>query len=71
MQERGTTDTEVVAAVAEGEQFPTQFGRSGFRRNFSFPHEWRGHRYRMKQIEAYAVQEGVDWVVLTVITRYF
>ena len=71
MQERGTTETEVIAAVAEGEQFPSQFGRNGFRRNFPFPHEWRGQQYRMKQVEAIAVQEGMDWVVLSIITRYF
>ena len=30
-----------------------------------------GSHYRTKQIEAYAVQEGADWLVITVITRYF
>ncbi|MBT5875848.1 MAG: DUF4258 domain-containing protein [Candidatus Latescibacteria bacterium] len=71
MKERGSLDTEVVAAVAQGEQFPVQFGRTGFRRNFPFPHEWRGQRYRMKQVEAYAIQEDMDWHVITVVTRYF
>ncbi len=28
MKERGTLDTEIIAAVAEGEQFPVQFGRN-------------------------------------------
>ena len=48
-----------------------KFGRMGFRRNFQFDQEWRGRHYRTKQVEAYAVQEGVDWLVITVITRYF
>ena len=71
MLERGTTETEVIAAVAEGEHFLAQYGRTGFRRNFSFPQEWRSKKYRMKQLEVIAVQEEVDWVVLTVVTRYF
>ena len=40
-------------------------------RNFQFNQEWRGRHYRTKQVEAYAVQEGADWLVITVITRYF
>jgi len=27
--------------------------------------------YRTKQIEAYAVQEGAAWLVITIIARYF
>ena len=71
MQERGATEEEIQATVAEGEQFPAKFGRTGFRRNFQFDQEWRGRHYRTKQVEAYAVQEGADWLVITVITRYF
>lgn len=36
MQERGATEEEVRATVEQGEQFPTKFGRIGFRRNFRF-----------------------------------
>jgi len=32
---------------------------------------WRGKYHRTKQVEAYTVQEGPDWLVITVITRYF
>ena len=71
MQERGATEEEIQATVAQGEQFPAQFGRTGFRRNFQFNQEWRGRHYRTKQVEAYAVQEGADWLVITIITRYF
>jgi hypothetical protein len=71
MGERGATEDEVRATVEQGEQFPARFGRTGFRRNFPFDDEWRGRYYRTKQVEAYAVQEDVDWLVITVITRYF
>ena len=71
MKERGATEDEVSATVKRGEQFPAGFGRTGFRRNFPFDGEWRGEYYRTKQVEAFAVQEGPDWLVITVITRYF
>jgi hypothetical protein len=71
MMERGATDGEVIAAVEGGEVFPARFGRTGFRRNFPFHDVWRGRRYETKQVEAFAVQEGSDWLVITVITRYF
>ena len=71
MQERGATEEEIQATVAEGEQFPVKFGRTGFRRNFQFVQDWRGRHYRTKQVEVYAVQQGADWLVITVITHYF
>jgi hypothetical protein len=71
IEERGATVEEVKATVEHGEQFPAKFGRTGFRRNFPFDGEWRGRHYGTKQVEAYAVQEGADWLVITVITRYF
>jgi len=69
--ERGATEDEVKATVLRGEQFPAKFGRRGFRRNFAFDSEWRGKHYANKQIEAFAVLEGAEWLVITVITRYF
>jgi Domain of unknown function (DUF4258) len=69
--ERGATDREVEATIAQGEQFPARFGRTGFRRNFPFDSEWRAKHYRTKQLEVFAVREGSEWLVITVITRYF
>jgi hypothetical protein len=69
--ERGATEAEVIATVEEGEQFPVKYGRVGFRRNFPFDGTWGGKSYLVKQVEAYAVKEAADWVVVTVITRYF
>ncbi|OEU50687.1 MAG: hypothetical protein BA861_02120 [Desulfobacterales bacterium S3730MH5] len=71
MSERGATEDEVKATVQQGEQFAAKFGRTGFRRNFALDGEWRGRHYKTKQVEAYAAQEGTDWLVITVITRFF
>jgi hypothetical protein len=71
LAERGATEAEAVAAVVGGEQFAAKFGRTGFRRNFSFGGVWRGRRYASKQVEAYGVRQGDDWLVITVIVKYF
>jgi hypothetical protein len=71
MEERGATAEEVRATVEHGESFPAKFGRTGFRRNFRFDQNRHGRHYQTKQIEAYAVQEGAGWLVITVITRFF
>lgn len=71
LSERGTTRHEVQLTVEQGEQFSAKFGRTGFRRNFRFDQQWEGKYYRTKQVEAYAVPDGSDWLIITVITRYF
>lgn len=71
MVERGATEHEIITTVESGETFPAKFGRAGFRRNFHFDSIWRGRRYATKQIEAIAIKENNDWIVVTVITRYF
>lgn len=71
MKERGATEDEVISTVEQGEQFPAKFNRTGYRRNFLFQSEWSGKHYRTKQVEAYAVRENADLMVITVITRYF
>ncbi len=71
LSERGASEQEVISTVESGEAFPAKYGRTGFRRNFSFGGTWRGKYYETKQIEAYAVKEVNDWIVITIITRYF
>ena len=71
MQERGATTEEVIATVESGEQFTAKFGRTGFRRNFVFDATWLDHEYGTKQVEAYAVKVNEEWLVITVITRYY
>lgn len=72
LAERGATEEEVRATVESGEKIPAKFERVGFRRNFSFNALWRGRSYSTKQVEVYAVEEkSEEWLVITVITRYF
>ncbi len=71
MAQRGATEKEVIDTVTEGEQFEAKFGRAGFRRNFVFEKQWRNKYYKTKQIEVYAIREGDDWLVISVIGRYF
>jgi Domain of unknown function (DUF4258) len=71
MRERGASEAEVEATIRDGERFPAKFGREGFRRNFRFDGLWRGRRYRMKQIEAFDIYEDGDWLVISVIVKYF
>lgn len=47
------------------------FGRTGFRHNFPFQGNWRGKEYHTKQVEVYAVQDQENWIIITVITKYF
>jgi hypothetical protein len=70
-EERGAAMEEVIATVEHGEVFHAKFGRTGFRRNFVFQDVWRGKWYENKQVEAIAVREDDDWLVITVITRFF
>ena len=71
LAERGASEGEVIASVEHGERFTAKFGRIGFRRNFPFVGMWRGRRYTTKQVEAYAVEEGNAWLVITVVVKYF
>jgi hypothetical protein len=71
MQERGASEVEVEATLRDGERFPAKFDRQGFRRNFSFGEIWREQRYAMKQLEVIAIYEDGDWLVISVIVKYF
>jgi hypothetical protein len=71
MRERGAVEAEIEATVASGERFAAKFGRQGFRRNFRFGNTWQGRQYAMKQVEAFAVFEDGDWLVISVIVKYF
>jgi hypothetical protein len=71
LAERGATEEEIIATVETGERFAGRFGRTGFRRNLPFKKRWRGKRYKIKQVEAYAVRRRDGWLVISVVTRYF
>ena len=71
LAERGATEEEICATVLGGESFPAKFWRTGFRRNFRFDSLWRDRHYAIKQVEAFAVRDAADWLVITVVTRYY
>lgn len=71
MIQRGATEKEVIDFVLGGEQFVAKFGRTGFRRNFTFENQWANKYYKAKQIEVYAAKENNDWLVISVIVKYF
>jgi hypothetical protein len=71
LTERGESEDEVRQTVLNGEQFGAKLGRSGFRRNFAYNDTWLGRFYRIKQVQAIAVREEEDWLVITVVTKYF
>ena len=50
MRERGAEPAEVIAAIREGQSQPVRGGRTMYRKNFQFEAEWRGRRYRLKQV---------------------
>jgi hypothetical protein len=71
MAQRGATEKEVADTIETGERFEAKFGRAGFRRNFLFEKQWQNRYYKSKQVQVYAVRVNDDWLVITVITRYF
>ena len=71
MEERLVSDEEVTFTVESGEQFPAKYGRVGFRCNFKFEAEWNGKFFSTKQLEVYAEQEEMDWIVISLITKFF
>ena len=69
--ERGATEAEIVATVELGESFPAKHGRTGFRRNHPGSWTWRARAFDTKQVLAYAAPQGDDWLVITVIVKFF
>lgn len=69
--ERGATEEEIKYVVETGETFPAKFERTGFRHNFIFNASWNDKYYLTKQVEAFAVKENDDWLVITVLVKYF
>lgn len=70
-KERGALADEITDTVNSGEQFPAKFERTGFRKNFDYNTDWNNKYYATKQIEAYCVNENNQWLVITVIVKYF
>lgn len=71
LKDRGTTEEEVKRAVWEGERASAKKKRIAFRKNFLFDSKWKGKHYQMKQVMPIAVEEGGEWIVVTVYVFYF
>jgi len=71
MFERGAAEEEIIATIKNGESFLARHDRVGFRRNFIFNDYWNKKYYKNKQLEVISKKENDDWLVLTVIVKYF
>ena len=72
LKERGATMAEVVYTVQHGRQTPAKFGRARFTHVFAYNRKWLGQSYASKEVQAFAEREAADnWLVLTVIVRFF
>ena len=71
VSERGASITEIEETINSGEEFPVKYGRTGFRKNFAFDQLWNGKHYTTKQIECYCVSENDNWIVITVIVKFY
>ncbi len=69
--ERGAIASEIIDTIESGEQFPAKYDRIGFRKNFLFDAAWNQKHYTTKQLEAYCVIENNEYIVLTVLVKYF
>jgi hypothetical protein len=57
-----------VKVNSEEQNFLTRRGFCAYSKAEAFNYRWPT---TTKQLEVYAVQEGEDWLVITVIARYF
>ena len=71
MLDRGTSESEVKAAIRTGNPEPARRGRLMFRKNFAFNRPWRGKHYAVKQVAPVVAEEADRLVVVTVFVYYF
>ena len=69
--ERGASEYEIIDVVETGEVFPGKYGRKGFRKTILYNDIWQGKHYYVRQIECYAVKEQEDWIVISLLVKYF
>jgi len=67
----GQPRDEVRTTICMSEKFSAKFGRTGFRHNFPFESDRDGKFFRIKQVEVYGVDEGRDFIAITVVVKYF
>ena len=71
MRERGATESEVNAAIQNGEIEPVSKGRKMYRKNFQFNGTWRGKKYGIKQVAPFVAVETDKLVVVTIFVFAF
>jgi hypothetical protein len=71
MEERGASRHEVRTAIREGKSSDARHGRMEFTYTFPYEDEWNGTYYEKKELMVYAANDGGDWIVVTVISRYY
>jgi len=71
MVDRGTAESEVIAAIRSGRAEPARGGRFLFRKNFAFNAQWRGRTYSVKQVAPVVAEEPDRLVVVTAYVFYF
>lgn len=71
MRERGSTAAEVRQTVQTGRSAPAKFGRTRFRRTFTFNTTWNRKFFARKQIDAFAAKIAGGWLVVTVVVKYY
>lgn len=68
---RGTTESDVVRAIREGNREPAQRSLWQYRLNLEFQKEWAGNWYAVQQVAPVVAEEPNRFVVITVYTLYF
>ena len=77
MLERGCKKAEVEYTVKHGKRSKANFDRTKFTHTFAYNRKWLGTHYDHKIVEAFAIDESgdeddvEDWLVITVIVKYF
>ena len=71
MEERGVTCEEVLETIGSGSISSARFGRVRYMRTFDYCGFWRGKICQHKQIEVYGADEDSDFIVITVVVKYF
>jgi hypothetical protein len=69
--ERGALEQEIIEVVETGEVFPAKYGRTGFRKTMIYNNTWQVKHFYIKQIECFAVKEQDDWLVISLLVKYF
>jgi len=71
MEERGATKDEILKTIEMGQISMARFGRRLYSMSFPFRDYWRSQFYEQKHIDAYAVDDEGDIIVITVVVKYY